>query len=240
MSRPVQVAMTWCGLAFGVVFFAGLLLSGFLPPIPPSHTAAQVADQYIHDRHRILAGGLIMMISTGLIIPFTAVISEQMARIAGRWTPLCSANLVAGAVVVVVAVVPIMMFLAIAFRPQHRDPAIIQAFNDFAWVPFVVAWPPAFVQAVCIATAIFGDPRPDPLYPRWMAYVLLWCATAFVPATGVPLFYDGPLAWNGLLAFWMAAVFGGVFFTVLWWGTLSAVKRDVAHAERTLAPEPAH
>jgi hypothetical protein len=226
MSKPVQIAMTWCGLAFAVAFFLGLLLTGFLPPIPPDNTAQEVADQYVRDQDRILAGGLIMMVSTGFIIPFTAVISEQMRRIAGRWTPLCSANLVAGAVVVVVAVIPIMMFLGIAFRPENRDPEIIQAFNDFAWVPFVVAWPPAFVQAVCIASAIFSDPRPKPLYPRWIAYALLWCAVGFVPATGVPLFYDGPFAWNGLLSFWVAAVFGGVMFTVLCYGTLAAVHRD--------------
>jgi hypothetical protein len=231
MSRSVQVAMTWCGLAFAGVFFVGLLLTGFIPPIPPDNTAQEVADQYVRDQDRILAGGLIMMVSTGFIIPFTAVISEQMRRIAGRWTPLCSANLVAGAVVVVVAVIPIMMFLGIAFRPEHRDPEIIQAFNDFAWVPFVVAWPPAYVQAVCIAAAIFSDPHPDPLYPRWMGYALLWCATAFVPATGVPLFYHGPFAWNGLLSFWVAAIFGGVFFTLLWWGTLAAINRDLAEPQ---------
>lgn len=231
MSKGIQSAMAWCGVAFVAVFFTGLLVAGFIPPIPPDNTALEVADQYIREQDRIRAGALIMMIATGFIIPFTAVISTQLARIEGRWTPLCFTQLAAGTVGVVAALVPVMMFMATAYRPEGRDPQITQAMNDFAWVPFIMNWPPAVAQALCVAVAIFADRRPDPIFPRWIAYFLLWAAIAFTPASLVPFFYDGPFAWNGLLSFWVAATFFGGFFLVLTYGTLRAVNRQFATDE---------
>jgi hypothetical protein len=177
-----------------------------------------VADQYVRDQDRILAGAVLMMIATCFILPFTAVISTQMARIEGRWTPLAFLNLAAGTVGMVAALLPVLFFIGIAYRPENRDPELIQAFNDFAWVPFIINWPPAFVEAVCIAVVIFSDRRPKPVYPRWVAYFLVWAAIGFLPATG--------LAWNGLLSFWLAATFFGGFFLVLSWATLRAVKEQ--------------
>jgi len=228
MTKSIQTTMAWCGVAFVAVFFAGLIISGFFPPIPPDNTAQEVADQYVREQDQIRAGAVIMMIACGLIMPFTAVISTQMARIEGRWTPLCFANLIAGTVGTVAALFPVLFFIGISYRPQDRDPELIQAFNDFAWVPFIINWPPAFIEAIVIAVAIFADKRAKPVFPRWVAYFLLWAAIAFLPATGLAFFYDGPFAWNGLLSFWLAATFFGSFFLVMTYGTLYAIKNQYA------------
>jgi hypothetical protein len=50
----------------------------------------------------------------------------------------------------------------------------------------------------------------------------------FLPATALPFFYDGLFAWNGLLTFWMAAVFFGSFYLVMSYACLRAVKRQYA------------
>jgi hypothetical protein len=228
MTKPIQTVMAWCGVAFVAVFFAGLIIAGFFPPLPPDHTAQEVANQYVQHQDRIRLGAVIMMVSTGFILPFTAVISAQMARIEGRWTPLAYCNLGAGVVGMMAALFPVLFFLSIAYRPQDRSPELIQAFNDFAWVPFIINWPPAFVEAVCIAVVIFADKRAQPVYPRWVAYFLLWAAIAFLPASLLPFFYSGPFAWNGLFPFWLAATFFGGFFLVLSWATMRAVNQQFA------------
>lgn len=228
MTKPIQSAMAWCGVAFVAVFFAGLIITGFFPPIPPDNTAQEVAAQYVQDQDRIRAGAVIMMIACGFIMPFTAVISTQMARVEGRWTPLAYLNLIAGTVGTLAALFPVLFFISIAYRPENRDPELIQAFNDFAWVPFIMNWPPAVVEAICIAVVILSDKRAKPVFPRWVAYFLLWAAVLFLPATLVPFFYDGPFAWNGLLSFWLAATFFGGFFLVLTYATLHAIKGQFA------------
>jgi hypothetical protein len=47
LAHRVQVFCVWCGPAFVVLLFGGWgLLAGFIPLIPPSDSAAQVAAEY--------------------------------------------------------------------------------------------------------------------------------------------------------------------------------------------------
>ena len=57
------------------------------------------------------------------------------------------------------------------------------------------------MQCLCLGIAILIDKRDRPIFPRWSGYLSLWTATLLAPAGVVPLFKDGPFAWNGLLGF---------------------------------------
>ncbi len=236
MTKPIQLTMAYCGYAFLGVFFAGLLISGFFPPIPPDNTAAEVVDQYVREADQIRTGCLIMIFAAGLTIPWCAVVSTQLVRVEGRFTPLCFAQLVCGAVGVLAVTVPMLVFSATAFRPD-RDPEVTQALNDLAWFLFVMNWPFITAQAAVIAAAILADGRPDPIFPRWVGYLQLWCAVLFIPAGLLTYFKTGPFAWNGLLSFWMAAVAFGVFMLVTTWATTRAVTRQFAPGNEVSSPQ---
>jgi hypothetical protein len=225
MTKPIQLGMAWCGVIFVAIFFPGLVIAGFFPPIPPGHTAAEVAHQYQQHANAIRAGCVIMMVAVGFSLPFSAVISTQLARIEGRWTPLCYTQLAAGAVGMVAATFPLFFFLAASFRPE-RSPETTQALNDIGWIPFIINWPPAVCQAGAVAVAILADRRPDPIYPRWLGYFLIWTCIAFTGSSLLPFFKSGPFAWNGLFSFWLAATFFGTFFLLMSWGTIRAVQRQ--------------
>jgi hypothetical protein len=225
MTKPIQLGMAWCGVIFVAIFFPGLVIAGFFPPIPPGHTAAEVAHQYQQHANAIRAGCVIMMVAVGISLPFSAVISTQLARIEGRWTPLCYTQLAAGAVGMVAATFPLFFFLAASFRPE-RSPETTQALNDIGWIPFIINWPPAVCQAGAVAVAILADRRPDPIYPRWLGYFLIWTCIAFTGSSLLPFFKSGPFAWNGLFSFWLAATFFGTFFLLMSWGTIRAVQRQ--------------
>jgi hypothetical protein len=225
MTKPIQLGMAWCGVIFVAIFFPGLVIAGFFPPIPPGHTAAEVAHQYQQHANAIRAGCVIMMVAVGCSLPFSAVISTQLARIEGRWTPLCYTQLAAGAVGMVAATFPLFFFLAASFRPE-RSPETTQALNDIGWIPFIINWPPAVCQAGAVAVAILADRRPDPIYPRWLGYFLIWTCIAFTGSSLLPFFKSGPFAWNGLFSFWLAATFFGTFFLLMSWGTIRAVQRQ--------------
>jgi len=151
-------------------------------------------------------------------------VSAQMKRIESRFAPLSQAQLAAGAVAVLVFTIPVLIFSAAAFRPD-RDPAVTEALNDLGWFFFLMNFPSVTVQALVVAVAVFTDRNPDPVFPRWLGYLLVWAAIAFVPGGLLTYFKTGPFAWNGLLAFWLAAVAFFGWFLVMIWATLRAIGR---------------
>ena len=50
---------------------------------------------------------------------------------------------------------------------------------------------------------ILQDHRPVPGIPRWVGYVCVWAGLLFSPGSFLVFFKDGPMAWNGLLVFWV-------------------------------------
>ena len=40
------------------------------------------------------------------------------------------------------------------------------------------------------------------MLPRWLGWFNLWAQIIYLPGILIPYFKSGPLAWNGLLAFW--------------------------------------
>ena len=227
LSRNTQLAMVWCGPIFMGLFFVGLLVAQFFPPIPPDHTAAEVAAQYRMHTNQIRTGCLLMMIACGFQLPFWSVISAQLIRIEGRYSPVCFANIAANAIGILAITIPVLIWSAAAFRPE-RNPDLISALNDLGWFPFLMPFPFITAQFILIAVAIFSDRNTPLVYPRWLGYLLLWCAIGFTPAGMLTYFKTGPLAWNGLLVFWLAVPLFGAAFIGLTWGTERAVRRQYA------------
>lgn len=224
LSLQTQRVMAWCGLAFVAIFGGGMLIAGFVPPIPPDDSAAEVARHYQQNTNSIRLGCLLMLIGAGFTIPFFAVVTAQMRRIEGRLTALCLAQLLSGAVAVLVFSLPVLVFSVAAFRPD-RDPASVQLLNDLGWFLFLMNFPSVTFQALVIAAAIFSDRNPEPVFPRWVGYAFIWVAISFVPGGLLTFFTTGPLAWDGLLSFWLAAVGFFGWMLVLFWATLRAVNR---------------
>jgi hypothetical protein len=106
---------------------------------------------------------------------------------------------------------PLMMLAAAAFRPEERPVEITQALNDVFWLMFVGIVGPLVVQVVVLTIATFVD-RTDPVtFPRWFGYLNIWFAILATPGGVVMIFNDGPLAWNGVFAFWIPLVAFGVW-----------------------------
>ncbi|MGQ0465089.1 MAG: DUF4386 family protein [Sporichthyaceae bacterium] len=234
-ERAVQRAMAWCGMGFVVVFGAGLLVTGWVPPIPPDWTAEQTAAHYQENAGRIRTGCLLMLIGAGFTVPFWAAVSAQMKRIDSRFAVLAQAQLLAGAVAVLVFTIPVVIFSAAAFRPE-RDPVVTQALNDVGWFFFLFNFPSVTFQAIVIAVAVFSDRNPDPVFPRWLGYALVWSAIGFVPGGLLTYFKTGPFAWNGLFSWWVAAVAFFSWFLVMIWATLRAIARAPRPAPDPMAP----
>ena len=86
-----------------------------------------------------------------------------------------------------------------------------------------------FVQGMAITIAILSDKSDKPVLPRWLGWFNLWAQIIYLPGDPwIPFFKTGPLAWNGLLAFWIPVV----VFTV-WLLLISAMLlRAIGEQER--------
>jgi hypothetical protein len=62
---------------------------------------------------------------------------------------------------------------------------------------------------------VLGDRATRPLWPRWVAFYNLWTAFLFTAGGFAIFFRHGAFAWNGLLAYWLAAVTFGAWFLVM-------------------------
>ena len=228
MTREIQRTMAVCGAAFVLLLFPAIIMIGLLPPMSPLQTADQVAQFWSTNTGLKRMGLVIMLAAAGLQAPFGALIAVRIRQMeGGRYSALAYTQLVGTGLAVVAILMPTFAFAAASYRPE-RDPQITQALNDLGWLPFVMNWPAATIQCLVIGFAIFGAAKD--IWPRWLGYFNVWCAFIFAAGGLVVLFKDGVFAWNGLLAFWLVAVFFGVWFLVMSWQLwVTAPSSDETH-----------
>ena len=91
-----QRICAYSGIVCVLLFFGGFVAAGFLPPLSPSMSAAQIAAHYQAHTAGIRLGAGLIFLSSGFYVWFTAVISGTGAahprrashrhqRNAGRW-----------------------------------------------------------------------------------------------------------------------------------------------------------
>jgi hypothetical protein len=237
MSTSNQRICLWVGMAMMPLFFLGFgVLAHFIPPPSPHDTAAQVARMF-NGRRTAIRIGMFVSTAAGALLAFLfAVIATQLSRIEGRHRTLTYVQLMSGACTVLEFILPPLFWQNAAFRAT-RAAATVQTLNDLAWLPFLGITGTLIAQQVVIAIAVLRDPRPNPVMPRWVGYANLWNALGIVPASFVVFFHSGPLAWNGILAWWLVLVDFFVWMCVMAYGLNHAINHQV-HEEQERPPEP--
>ncbi|WP_235633079.1 hypothetical protein [Mycolicibacterium fluoranthenivorans] len=220
-----------CALPFVALIWlsAFVLFPGFTPPMSPTMTADQVAEFYRDPDNlpRIRYSMILFNWFCVGLIPVLTLIVMQIRRMAHR-TPILSY-----AVLGCVAGGPTLFLIAnvcwllAAYRPD-RAPELTQMFNDLAWITFTSQVPFLIAQSVLLALAVYFDDQPRPVFARWVGLFNLAVAAALLPAAFTALAFDGPLAWDGILSFWLknAAI-------ALWIIVMSVILAAAIRRERT-------
>lgn len=238
MNASHQRLCAWSGIVFTGLFVLGFgVIARFIPLPDPGDSAQEVADMYAEDRDQIRAGMVVSMFALIFYIPFATLISVHLKRIEGKHTPLTYAQLGLGVVLGPLFIMPFYCIIVAALRPE-RSPEDIQQLNDLGFLPFTGIIYTIFLQNMVIGIAVLSDKRDKPIFPRWWGYLSIWMGILYLPAC-LDAFYDdsGPLAWNGILSFWLSAIafFAWVVITV--WLLLRMtgdLERDEAQA--TVSP----
>jgi hypothetical protein len=212
-----ELILLWTLPALGIIWISAFLLfPGFVHPMSPTMSAEQVAAFY-RDPENLprIRYSMILFNWFGVgLIPMLMLIVMQVRRMAHR-TPILSYSLLGcsagGPSLFLVAN---LFWLLAAFRPE-RDPELIQLFNDLAWVSFISQVGFLIGQSVFLALAIYLDRQPRPVFKTWVAHFNLLVAAALAPASFVGLALAGPMAWDGLLSFWIRNIAIGLWIAVM-------------------------
>jgi hypothetical protein len=120
---------------------------------------------------------------------------------------------------------PAVMWSAIAFRPE-RAPEITQVVNDTAFLLFIWAFAPPMMQALAIGLATLSDKRPEPVFPRWAGYLMVWIAAGLIPGGLITFFETGPFAGDGAIGWWLTIACAATMWSVMTCVLIRAIKKD--------------
>ncbi|HTK67674.1 MAG TPA: hypothetical protein VL595_35200 [Pseudonocardia sp.] len=204
MDIKAQRLCAWSGPACVILFLAGFgLVAGFIPPPSPGAGAHEIGELYRADHLRILLGMIISMFGAAFTGPWVVAMTLQLKRIEGGLKSMSLLQFASGAVVVLEFEMCIMFWQVAAFRVDRSDESI-QLLNDLAFIPFIGLASTGIVQCVATAAVILRDRRERPILPRWSAFYNIFVGLCFVPGSYNALFHSGPIAWNGVLSWYVA------------------------------------
>lgn len=200
-----ELILLWSMPLIWVFWLAAFLaFPGFVQPMSPGMTAQEVADFYFAPENltRIRYSMVVFNWFGVALVPLLVMIALQINRMAHR-TPLftyCFVGCIAGGPTLFC--IANLFWLIAAFRPE-RDPELVMLFNDMAWITFTSQVTFLVAQNVFLAFAIYLDRQARRVFPAWVAHFNMATAIAMAPAGFAAMHMDGPLAWDGLVSFWI-------------------------------------
>lgn len=99
--------------------------------------------------------------------------------------------------------------------------------NDLSWIVTILPWPAASAQCLSIGLAVLSDTGKEKLFQPWVGWYNVFCAISFITGTGLIFVTTGPFAWNSVFPFWYAGIVFFVWFFVMHFALMKAIKKDV-------------
>jgi hypothetical protein len=225
-----ELILFWTLPAIGIIWISAFFLfPGFLHPMSPTLSADEVASFYRDETARIRYSMILFNWFGVGLIPTVILLAMQVRKMAHR-TPILSYSLIgcAGGPPSLFLVAN-MFWLLGAFRPE-RAPELTQMFNDLAWVTFTILVPYLIAQNLLLALAIYWDRQDQPVFKPWVAHFNLVVAAALMPACFTALAFNGPIAWDGVLSFWVKNIAIAVWIVVMGIVLGQAIRRQRVEA----------
>jgi len=211
----------------GLLGFA--VFAGFWPPPGPDLTAQEISDYFVDHRTGLIIGMVLMAFCGPWYVTWSAAISRVIGRIEGPMGILANVQFLGGVLTGLVTFTPATIWITAAIRAESHSPETIQTLYDFGWMFFDTTFVCSALQAIAIGVAVLIDRRPTPLFPRWFAWMSFLTAACYVPLMLMPFFRTGPVAWNGVVSFWVVFVEFFLFTavaTVLTWRALRRLEDE--------------
>jgi hypothetical protein len=237
LSLRYQLWSAWSGPAFLVTFiiFWGILGTNLPAPVSPALDPHDVAARYLSSLKEMQIGFGIALIAVVLYLPWTALLTVQMAKIEGGYPVLSWLQLLGGGLTVFVVSQSAVFWAVAAFRPE-RDPSEMQLLNDTGWLTIDLQYACTTLQMIAAALVGLADKNRVKLFPAWVCWLTIFCGLSFIPATLTGMVTTGPFAWDGIGSYYFP-----YFCWLLWYAIASVymiqeVRRRMAGTEHVAAP----
>lgn len=238
MSERSQTILVWWAVVFAVIYGIVLwLLLDMVPPPSAKLSATQIAHWYAERHTQIRVGAVIASWTSAFMVPLAIVVAAQMSRQEmGRkvWSAM---TICGGTLMSIFLVLPPLFWGVAAFTPS-RAPQITAIMHELGMLTltttdqyYVFMW--VAVVVICwLPTSISHSP-----FPRWFGYLTAWIAVMFEAGAFAFLPRSGPLAWNGLMVFWLPLILFGVWIAVMCNLLLRALKRQREETQQEAAQQ---
>ena len=200
-------------------------------------TAEALQARYAENLGSIRLGFIMSMIIVVFYLPWTALLSTQMARVEGRFPVMAYLQLLGGGLTVMVVSFSAFFWVAAAFRPD-QDPATTQMLTDLGWLCIDLQYACTTLQMIAAALVGLADKREVPLFPRWACYVTIWCGLSFLPASLTGVVKTGPFAWDGMLSYYIPYACWLGWYTIASTYMIKEVHRRIKASEDTALANP--
>jgi hypothetical protein len=226
---------TWCGaVVFAVLFGIGFAVLGqLIPPPAPSESATWIAHFVGNDRFR--AGTVVMMAGVPFIGIWGCAVASQTRRTESGFPVITCIQVACAAVVTLTIAVFTLIWAVASFRANQIPPQTTRTLNDLAFFLLLFDWSPFCLWVASFAVAIFRDQNPEPIFPRWAAYLNLWIVGLSFPGCLIVFFKHGPFAFDGFVAFYFPVVVFFIWLVAMTWLTLQAIKKPTPAAAQAAA-----
>lgn len=238
LDRILDKACMICGWVNDLLLLSGLLAAGYIPPLPPTTTVDEVHAHYRKWERGVQICGTLWILSA-IVYPFYAAgVSKQLSRIPGINQTLVTAWNMSSVAVNLLVLIPALFMCQVAYR-LDRSPEVTSMLHDIIVIYIVVPFSPLAVQGWVVALAVYqdyaGDKDPSPsrhLYPRWVGWFSLIAPIIMTPACAAHFVYHGPVAWNGVLAFWIPAITFGIQINIMSTSSYNVLTKELDHEKK--------
>lgn len=227
MNTFAQKACIHANLMMLILVGGAFVVAGWIPPFSPDGSFDELAANF-DDQNVRVAAAMLFFGGPFFVLP-CAAIAAQLRRIEGEHSVLAWSEMLLGAVGTLAIQLPGMIWLALCYY-DGIDPSTVAALNAAAWFLLLGAVGTAVVQNSVIAMAILGSD--GSVYPRWLGYLNVYCATGLLVGVLLPFFHDGPFAWNGVVGFWILFVDFSVWVVVMWIQTAAAISDSASAVDQ--------
>ncbi|GAA3520314.1 hypothetical protein [Nocardioides daeguensis] len=215
------------GVAGVALILSGMLVSGYIPAPGAAWSPERIQEFYAGAATQRRLGIFLMILGTPLFGALVAGMSRVLVLGGGNRGGWANLQTVVGGCGTVLLVLFAMVLAVAAYRPE-RDAEITQALHDLGWYFAFISAVPFVIQALAIAWVVLRSG----VLPRQFGWANLSVAILLLPGAAMLFFHTGPVAYDGLLTFWVPLTDFGLWMLLLAWGMWVSADRDAVAGER--------